>query len=228
MKKKMIYPAVIAGLIAVTFCAYAAETMGAQPVLAAKTGAAYTTATLTFGTTVQNNAGHDLSASSFSASGASSYVTESGFATGQSVSYAVSNCQQQGADWYDDYALQIGKISNWPVGTTAGSLTITLKGCKYQSVSIYADTYYKKYYNSSTGKNMVRHYVEIPFAINGESLVSNGSWSSSGSGVSQGAVPQSDQYHCDVPLSTLTISVPGTTEQYDMIYVQKIVFHLTK
>lgn len=224
MEKKMVYPAVIAGLIAVTFCAYAAETAFDEPVLAAQTSS-YTTATLTFGTIVQDNSGHGITASSLSST---SYVKASGFTAAQTVSYAVSNCQEQAADYSSAYALQIGKLSYNPEGTTTGSLTIALSGCKYQSVSVYADTYYKKTFDWSTFKYKVTHAYDIPLSINGESMISNGSWVSSGSGVTQSDVPQSDQYHCEAPLSVLTISVPGTTEQYDMIYVEKIVFHLTK
>jgi hypothetical protein len=222
--KLMIWGTVLASVAMIgTFAAQ--ETL---PVEAATTSS-YTKATISFGTTIQDNYGRNVTTSTFTSSSASSYVTTSGFTSKQKVSYVVSNCQEQGAGYYDSYALQIGKLSYWPKGTTSGSLTITLSNAKYISASIYADTYYKKTFDWSTFKNKVTHYVEIPFAINGVQYSNDGSWISNSDGtVSYGSVPQYDVYYCTNPQTSLTITVPGTTEQYDMIYITKIVFHLSK
>jgi hypothetical protein len=210
--KLMIWGTVLASVAMIgTFAAQ--ETL---PVEAATTSS-YTEATISFGTTIQDNFWRNVTTSTFTSSSASSYVTTSGFTSKQKVSYVVSNCQEQGADYYDSYALQIGKLSYWPKGTTSGSLTITLSNAKYISVSIYADTYY----------DSDNYYYDIPFAINGTSYINNGSWGAS-SGSSQSSVPQYDVYYCTNPQTLLTITVPGTTEQYDMIYITKIVFHLSK
>ncbi len=218
MSEKTMYRVCVFGFAAVAACVYAVEN-GLSESVSAKQTDSYTVATLTFGTEVRDYAGwgyseYDVSAKDLSSS---RYVTKSGFKSNQKLDYAVSNCHQKPSDWFvwsDDCALQIGKTS---VGTEAGSLTITLKGCRYQSVSVYADTYY------SSG---VYHSSGVPFAINGESLTNDGSWGSSGT--VQRDCPRYDRYYCGVPQSALIISVPETAERYNTIYVQKIVFHLTK
>lgn len=223
--KLMIWGTVLASVAMIgTFAAQ--ETL---PVEAATTSS-YTKATISFGTTIQDNYGRNVTTSTFTSSSASSYVTTSGFTSKQKISYSISNCQEQAADYDAKYALQIGKVYDGIAsGTTSGSLTITLSNAKYISVSIYADTYYKKTFDWSTFKNKVTHYVEIPFAINGVQYSNDGSWISNSDGtVSYGSVPQYDVYYCTNPQTSLTITVPGTTEQYDMIYITKIVFHLSK
>jgi hypothetical protein len=236
------YLLALLGVLAATGITFAAETVvenGNSQIYAANSTSSYTEATITFGSNISDYNDYPIDASNFEEYKYSS-LTDISYSN---MIISMDNCYKKYSCrtfWGIEYnykknnnSLQIGHNINY--GTSAGSLTINLNGYKYQSVSIYADTYYKETFDLKAFKYKVTYAVDIPFSINGESKINNGSWNKNTETetVSQKTdldgnviVPQYDLYYCTNPQTSLTISVPGTSEQYDMIYITKIVFHL--
>jgi hypothetical protein len=221
------YMMALLGFIAATGLVFAAETVSENAnsqIDAANDTTSYTEATISFGSKISDYNNYPIDASNFEEYKYSSLTNISY----NNMSVSMENCYKKycykkyscdnffGFEYNykkNNNSLQIGH--NIDSGTSAGSLAIDLSGCKYRSVSVYADTYYDS-------KN---YFYSIPFSINGNLYSNDGSWRAS-SGATRGDVPQFDLYYCTNPQTSLTISVPGTSKQYDMIYITKIVFHL--
>lgn len=214
MNRKMTYSASIAGLIAIAFLAYAAESgTGSERAFAAD-ATNYTTATVTFGTQIDGLS----SKYSIAASKIASFATLSGITSSQISFWGSNLCEKTVNKWSTSYALQIGYPTNWYQDTAAGTFTVTLTGTSYQSVTAVIDTF-------SDSSN---YYYDIPFSMNGVSYTNDGSWGAT-SGQSQGDCPQFVEYDCEAPKTSLTISIPGTAgEGYDMVFLESLTFHLTK
>jgi hypothetical protein len=182
--------------------------------IATEATSSYTSSSIVFGTS------EDALSSYYSMtdSDISSLATLSGLTSSQ-ISYTVKNvCGKKVNKYSTPYALQLGYPTNYYQNTTSSSLKVTLSGIKYQSVTVYADTY----------ADSSNYYYNIPFTMNGTNYINDGSWGAT-SGASQGDCPTFVEYDCDNPKSELTITIPGTTDEgYDMIFIQKIKFHIPK
>jgi hypothetical protein len=175
----------------------------------------YTTATISFGTQVGYLRSKYYNTSTLASKATLTNISTKDFVISGENTYYKNN----------RWALQIGSPANYWSTTSAGSLTITLQNKKYQSATIYADTYY--YENTST--HIVTYAYNVSFGINGTPYINNGSWieDTEAETVSQGACPTFAQYYCGMPRSDLTITVPPSSEDaYEMIYIEKIEFHI--